>query len=193
MIRAVSAVLLLALTTIAAPASADETATPPVFEPARLEGEKGPYLIGPLTRDAWLVFEPDLAVEMADYEPSPDLVRALSYLRRDVTVTCVLGTWCSDSRREVPRFWKLLDLMDGPDLELVMLAVGRTDAPEAALWLEENGVAPGYRERFGIELVPTFIVTENGEELGRIVETPEISLEADLAAILGVSATPAWH
>ncbi len=193
MIRALSVLVLLALMMNAAPAPADEAVSPPAFEPARLEAEKGPYLIGPLTRDGWLAFEPDLAAEIAEYEPSPDLVKALAYTKHDVTVTCVLGTWCSDSRREVPRFWKLLDLMDVPDLELVMIAVGRTDAPEAVLWLEENGIAPGYRERFDIELVPTFIVTENGEEIGRIVETPEISLEADLAAILGVSATPAWH
>jgi len=191
--RTLPVALLLVLCATVLSAGQDALPTPPVFEPAQLEGEKGPYLIGPLTRDGWKAFAPELQPEYADYEPSPDLVRALSYSRRDVTITCVLGTWCSDSRREVPRFWKLLDLIDVPDLELVMLAVGRTDAPEAAVWLDDNGVAPGYRERFAIEFVPTFIVTEDGVEIGRIIETPEISLEADLAAILGVQATPAWH
>jgi hypothetical protein len=163
MTRTLPAALILVILAAVLPASAetptDTPPVPPVFEPARLEGEKGAYLIGPLTRDGWNAFAPELQAEYAGYEPSPDLVRALSYTRRDVTITCVLGTWCSDSRREVPRFWKLLDMMDVPDLELVMLGVGRTDAPEAAAWLEENGVAPGYRQRFAIELVPTFIVT----------------------------------
>ena len=35
-----------------------------------------------------------------------------------------------------------------------------------------------------IELVPTFIFYRNGEELGRIVETPEDTLEKDLAEIV---------
>lgn len=184
--------LLLAVLVSAVAAAASDTAPPP-FAPARLEGEKGAYLIGPVTREAWLAFDPDLSQEIADYEPSPDLVKALSYLRRDVTVTVVLGTWCSDSRREVPRFWKLLDQADMQGVTLVMLAVGRADAPEAAAWEQEHGVTPGYRARFDVELVPTFIVTEDGKELGRIIETPEVSLEADLAGILGVRATPAWH
>jgi len=166
---------------------------PPPFAPTVLEGEKGEYLIGPVTREAWSDFDERLAEEAAAYEPSPDLVKALAYVPRDVTVTVVLGTWCSDSRREVPRFWKLLDQADMEGVTLVMLAVGRVDAPESRAWREAHGVTPGYRERFGIEYVPTFIVTEDGEELGRIVETPEVSLEADLASILGVRATPAWH
>lgn len=189
MFRTLAALPLLLLLASVAPA-ADEA---PAFAASLLTGEKGDYLVGPLTREAWSAFDAGLAAEAAAYEPSPDLVKALSYLRRDVTVTVVLGTWCSDSQREVPRFWKLLDAADPAGLELVMIGVGRADAPEAAAWEAAHGVAPGYRERFGIELVPTFIVTEDGVELGRIVETPEVSLEADLAGILGVRATPAWH
>lgn len=171
--------------------AAEEAA--PVFPVDVLEGEKGPYLMGPMTREAWLDFEPTLNDEYHDYLPADDQVRALSYLEQDITITCVLGTWCGDSRREVPRFWKLLDEIALPGLELVMVGVGRTDAPEALAWQADHGVTPGYRERFGIEYVPTFIVSVDGEELGRIIETPTVSLEADLAEILGVRPTPAWH
>lgn len=185
--------LTLPILLLAAAAFAADDAPAPAFDAARLTGEKGDYLIGPLTREAWSAFDPELEPEADAYEPAPDLVKALAYLPRDVTVTVVLGTWCSDSQREVPRFWKVLDEADPEGLDLVMIGVGRADAPEAAAWEAEHGVEPGYRERFAIEYVPTFIVTEDGREIGRIVETPEVSLEADLCGILGVRATPAWH
>ena len=35
-----------------------------------------------------------------------------------------------------------------------------------------------------IELVPTFILDYNGEEIGRIIESPEESLEKDLLRII---------
>jgi thioredoxin 1 len=178
---------------VVALSQAAEPKAAPAFEADKLEGEKGPYLIGPLTRDAWLEFAPELKEEAVAYIPSPDLVKALSYYPDDVTVTCVLGTWCHDSQREVPRFWSLLDKAAAPGIMFTMIAVGRNDAPEALIWEGDHGIVPGYRNRFDIEYVPTFIVSNNGVEIGRIVETPEVTLEADLANILGLRADPAWH
>ncbi len=200
MSRYAPAVLLLLISAIAAPAEVLAVADPPapapttaVADSARIEHEKGPYLIGPLTREAWSGFAPELAPEAASYQPSPDVVEALAALDRDLRIVCVLGTWCSDSRREVPRFWKVMEACGLPPASLQLLAVGRADDPAAAAWEQTRGLTPGYRARYDVALVPTFIVYEGGLELGRIVETPAVSLEADLAAILGVRATPAWH
>lgn len=200
MSRYALAVPLLLIATVVSPVAvpvvalaADEAPAPAIADSARIEHEKGPYLIGPLTREAWSAFAPELAPEAASYQPSPDVVEALAAQDRDLRVVCVLGTWCSDSRREVPRFWKVMAACGLEAGSLEMLAVGRADDPAALAWEESHGVAPGYRTRYGVELVPTFIVYEGGLELGRIVETPAVSLEADLAAILGVRATPAWH
>lgn len=198
MSRYAPAVLLLLV--LAAPLAAAAAADPQAPAPApsaadssRIEHEKGPYLIGPLTREVWSAFAPELEPEAASYQPSPDVVEALAAAGRDLRIVCVLGTWCSDSRREVPRFWKVMAACGLPPESLQMLAVGRADDPAAAAWEAQRGLEPGYRARYGVELVPTFIVYEGGLELGRIVETPAVSLEADLAAILGVRATPAWH
>jgi hypothetical protein len=195
----ITALVLLALATAvsaAVPAAGEPApAAPPLESPllARIEHEKGPYLIGPLSREAWTEFAPEIAQEAASYQPSPDVVEAFAGFDRDPRIVCVLGTWCSDSRREVPRFWKVMEVCGLPAASLQMLAVGRADDPAAAAWEESEGVAPGYRALHGVKLVPTFIVFEDGLELGRIVETPAVSLEADLAAILGVRATPSWH
>jgi len=37
---------------------------------------------------------------------------------------------------------------------------------------------------YGVENVPTFIFFRNGEELGRIIEAPDKSLEEDMAGII---------
>jgi len=154
---------------------------------------KGVELIGPLTRDQWLAFAPALRQEYRDYRPQQDLIDALAAAPREVTLVCVLGTWCSDSRREVPRLWKVLDDAANPGFTLLMFAAGRGDDTAAAAWEKSHHVTPGYRRRFGVERVPTLIVLEDGRERGRIVETPEVSWEADLARILDVKPSPRWH
>lgn len=133
-------------------------------------------LFGQATRE---VFEQEpfsdwFAAEYGNYQPNDSLMQVLQYMNwNNIQVTVVLGTWCPDSRREVPRFFKLLDLVDFPAEQLRIIGVDR------------EKTAPGYEQTpLGIELVPTFIVQEKEEELGRIIETPQQSLEADWAAIL---------
>jgi len=91
----------------------------------------------------------------------------------DKIIKTVLGTWCGDSRREVPRFVKILDFIGFPDDKHLFLNVDRN----------KNGLFDEV-DNLNIEFVPTIIIYENGEELGRIVETPEVSLEADLIKII---------
>jgi thiol-disulfide isomerase/thioredoxin len=87
-------------------------------------------------------------------------------------ITVVLGTWCPDSRREVPRFLRIIDEL-GMELTIInMICVDRSkqaDTPELA--------------GLNIEKVPTFIFYLDGEEMGRIIEAPEESLEADMVSI----------
>ena len=175
-------------------AVADETALePPLLPVATLDGEKGEYLIGPLTRLQWEKFETTLNEETAGYQASPDLIDALVKGSEGISVICILGTWCHDSRREVPRFWKIQDLMKSRAMEMQMIAVGRTDAMEAILWEEDNGIVPEYRTQYDVTYVPTFIIMADELEIGRIIESPEISLEADLATILGLKPSPKTH
>lgn len=88
------------------------------------------------------------------------------------TITVVMGTWCSDSRREVPRFLKILDGLGYDTNALNMICVDRNkyaEVPEL--------------EKLSVQLVPTFIFSNDEIELGRIVESPEESLEADMVKI----------
>lgn len=88
-------------------------------------------------------------------------------------VKVVLGTWCSDSRREVPRMLKILDFINFPKDKIFFINVDR----------EKIGIS-NEADVLNIELVPTFIFYDHGEEIGRIIETPVESLEKDLAKII---------
>ncbi|MDX2003366.1 MAG: thioredoxin family protein [Chitinophagales bacterium] len=105
-------------------------------------------------------------------------VKALNRCRKRVNdklrVIIFMGTWCSDSRREVPRFYKVLDNLVIPEVQTKLIFVDRSKD-------DGNGEATKYQ----IVKVPTFIITnERGKELGRIVESPAQSLEKDICRIL---------
>jgi hypothetical protein len=84
-----------------------------------------------------------------------------------------MGTWCGDSRREVPRFYKILDYcgIDASAVQLIMVSDGDSTYKQS----------PGHEER-GLDIirVPDLIVMEDGKELGRVIESPVVSLEKDL-------------
>ncbi len=92
---------------------------------------------------------------------------------KNVDITIVMGTWCSDSRREVPRLFRILDDINYPMDKVNIITVDR----------DKNGLE-NETDSLNIELVPTIIFYKNGEELGRIVETPKDTLEKDIAAIV---------
>ncbi|MFM1878773.1 MAG: hypothetical protein RLZZ241_1639 [Bacteroidota bacterium] len=107
------------------------------------------------------------------YIPEVELLDQLKPLLKDVRIVLLMGTWCKDSRREVPRFTAILEALDYPQDEVELITVNRDKkTPEN---LEQ-----------GLELiqVPTFIFYKADRELGRIVEFPINTLEADMLAIL---------
>lgn len=148
------------------------------------ESDRGLILLGELLRPDFSRLLPDWDTELKAYEPVAEDVAVLRGVEEDITIFCVLGTWCSDSRREVPRFWKILTEADNPHLDLVMYGVGRSSDQQATTILEEIGFDVPLRLEYDVKRVPTFIFRRGDEELGRIIETPETTLEQDAAHIL---------
>lgn len=114
-----------------------------------------------------------------EYAPNTGVLEVLRAIKtRDVQISVFFGTWCGDSRRELPRLLKLLDVLEIPDDRVELIGLDRTDAATKR--------SPGGEEQ-GLEIyrVPTVIVRRGGTEVGRIVEHPVRSLERDLLAILG--------
>jgi len=90
-----------------------------------------------------------------------------------VSTIVFLGTWCPDSRREVPRFLKVADEAGIAPERIRLYALDRTKKSD-----------DGLSEQYHIERIPTFIFLKHGEEIGRITEVPEKSVEQDMLLIL---------
>ena len=110
--------------------------------------------------------------EYTNYKVDTKLIQKIGATLEGKLIKIVLGTWCSDSRREVPRFVKILDFIDFPFDKVLFINV---DREKKGLDSETTGL--------NIEFVPTFIFYQDGTELGRIVESPIESLEKDLLNI----------
>jgi thiol-disulfide isomerase/thioredoxin len=102
-----------------------------------------------------------------------NFVEMIAPLHKGVEILVVLGTWCGDSKREVPRFWKIADLAGIPPSAIKYYGVDRSKRS-----------ADGVTDTFRIEKVPTFIFVKQGMEIGRIVESPKNSIEEDMLVIL---------
>ncbi len=107
------------------------------------------------------------------YIPAMEPEVAYSEMLEGVTITIVLGTWCGDSREQLPRFFKVLDEIGYPSESLIIMG---TDGHKKVPGMDISG--------YSIIRVPTFIFQYNGKEIGRITETPMKTLEADLLDIL---------
>ena len=168
------------------PLDGDSPEPPGPIEAQTLDlGDYGVVVMGEVTRDRILVDLSDWDSEFFDYEPDPALIGEIANHMQDVEITVLLGTWCSDSRREIPRLWKILGEIGYPADNVTLYAVGSSRftsempiQPELLEW------STRIKERYDVERVATIILYRDGEEIGRIVETPTVSLEADLLEML---------
>lgn len=109
-----------------------------------------------------------------EYMFNTEAVNKLTDISKDdLTIKIIMGTWCPDSRREVPRFMKIIDIWKFPPEKITFIGVD--DAKRSPV---------GEYENLDIQRVPTFIFYKNNVEAGRIIEVPVTSLEQDIVNIL---------
>lgn len=137
------------------------------------------FLLGPITKD--LLNQPPYSdwyeQNYAAYEPESATTTEIKEMIKKHHVLIFLGTWCGDSKREVPRFLKIMDMADLSEDRLKIIAVDRR---------EPNIKKSPTGEHWGLQIkrVPTFIFLKDGKEVNRIVESPRITLESDILEIL---------
>ncbi len=136
-------------------------------------------LVGPVTRADLRTppYSEWFEGQYARYQPAASTMESLRPRLAGVSVEAYFGTWCGDSRRQIPRLMRLLD--DGGFDESRLRLIALSDRPM------EFKQAPGRPELSRkVHRTPTIVVLREGAEVGRIVETPRTSLEGDLLAIL---------
>ncbi len=121
-----------------------------------------------------------------EYNPNQTSIDSLKNQLGKYTITAFMGTWCGDSKREVPRFYKVLEEANFPLERLTMVGVSR----DRDTYKQSPG---GEEENLSIHRVPTFIIYKNGKELNRIVESPVTSIEEDLEQILQKNYNPKYQ
>lgn len=112
-----------------------------------------------------------------EYLVNSNVVNRLKDSLNQYEIKVFLGTWCGDSKKEVPRFYKIIEATKFPEEQLHVVAVDRT---EEAYKQSPNGEEKG----LNIHRVPTFIFYKNGKEINRIVEHPKETLERDILSIV---------
>jgi thiol-disulfide isomerase/thioredoxin len=92
---------------------------------------------------------------------------------KGVTIKAFMGTWCGDSKREVPHLYKLLEAVNFNEKNLEMITVNRS-----------KKTSDNLQEGLNIIRVPTIIFYKKDKEIGRYVEYPRETLEKDILQIL---------
>jgi thiol-disulfide isomerase/thioredoxin len=108
-------------------------------------------------------------------QPRVEYVERLKRVQRGASVKVFFGTWCENSKYEIPQFVRLVDTLgsDNPfDVEYFNVNQSITE-PAAEI------------RTYNLDThLPTFIVLRQGREVGRIVEQPARTLEGDLLRLL---------
>lgn len=157
------------------PVQHTETETVENSENDLIDDNGDPIIIGKQVR-ATLEKEPYNRWFEESYKQHPLDTTTMTSIKENLAqtdITVFMGTWCEDSQREVPAFFKALDLV-GVDASTINLITVSEDKLSPADLLEGRNV----------EYVPTIIFEKEGKELGRIVEYSIFSIEQDMAKIL---------
>jgi thiol-disulfide isomerase/thioredoxin len=105
-----------------------------------------------------------------------DLVGLIRNVNSGVDFLVFFGTWCGDSRRELPHFLRIADQCGVESSRIRLYGLDRSKKSN-----------DGLSDQYHIQKVPTFIFLKNGGEVGRITETPNATLEADMLSILAAA------
>ena len=157
---------------------------------AQTAADKPRILYGACTKDSLMTdpFNKWFNTNYDSYQPNATTITNLKRQSVDnISIKVFFGTWCGDSKREVPRFLKLLSAISFPDKKVQLIALGGSDSlVKQSPQHEEAGL--------GIFRVPAFIIYRNGVEINRINEFPVFSLEKDLLGIFNNQPyTPNYH
>ncbi|MDA8807684.1 thioredoxin family protein [Flavobacteriaceae bacterium] len=109
----------------------------------------------------------------SDYNLDKETLNKLKPLFKDIEITVFMGTWCSDSRKEIPVFYKLIDKLKFGEESIELIGMTLEKTTPDSLEFNQNLIN-----------VPTFIFKKDGKEINRIVEFPLETIEKDILEIL---------
>lgn len=107
------------------------------------------------------------------YQPNTEWLKYITFYRDSFDVIAFIGTWCPDTKRLLPAFYR------------VMIGSGFPINNIELYGLDEHLKGLGQEvAAYHITQTPTFIFFHNGEEIGRINDKIQRSMEEDIVSIL---------
>ncbi len=137
-----------------------------------------PYLLGKIDKSSLTSnnYNSWFTKNYNEYKVDIETTQKLEMSLKEFEILAFMGTWCGESKREVPKFYKILEAIKFPKKQLNVIAVSsKSNMYKQSPNHEEVGL--------NIHRVPTFIFYKNGKEVNRIVEEPVESFEKDILNI----------
>lgn len=157
------------LAALVAVAATPMLATPPVW--AGMLGEADVLAIGRGWQASHEAYQPDAAAMTR--------LRAALAAQPGLRLLTIFGAWCGDSMRHVPELVKVQAALGQDALSAQYVGVNR-----------HKTQPPGVTDRYRIRKFPTFLVLRGDVEVGRVIEIPRVSIEADLAELVASAKAP---
>lgn len=110
-----------------------------------------------------------------NFDPNKAAMETIADNIHDYELKVLMGTWCGDSKREIPKLLKILDKVNFNYDNLELIAV------------DHNKQTPSkIEEELDVHRVPTIIFYKDGKEWNRFVEYSRAeTIEEDIADIVG--------
>ncbi len=139
------------------------------------EKDKNGYLVGKANKSSFQdkAFKNWFEKNYNKYKTDDVLIENLTDALKGYKIKGFMGTWCGDSKRETPRFYKVLDEANFNLNNFELICVDRSKTTPDNL-----------QEGLHIIRVPTFIFYKGGKEVGRFVEYPRETIEKDIIKIV---------
>ena len=123
------------------------------------------YLYGEINREGLLSanYQSWFKARYDAYTPNKERLQECNEAALEgVSVKLLMATWCGDSKRNVPVFYKIMDELGFDENKLQVWALDRSKR------------GPNNEQtRFGVSRVPTMIFYRDDVEMGRFVERPQ--------------------
>ncbi|WP_299228649.1 thioredoxin family protein [uncultured Psychroserpens sp.] len=141
--------------------------------------EESPFLLGKINKDGLMSenYNHWFSKNYETYELDQATIKLLTSKLKDYNIKLFMGTWCGDSKKEVPRFYKIIEACNFPKDQLTVIALSKKP------YMYKQ--SPNHEEAgLNIHRVPTFIFYKDRKEVNRIVEHPIETLEKDILNIV---------
>ncbi len=104
------------------------------------------------------------------YSPDSKIIEKTKPLSNNISSIVIFGSWCRDSKNNVPKIIKIFELLN---IKTKYIGVLRSGERKLEVY-----------KKFSVKRIPTIIFYKNGKEIGRIIENPMETLEKDIYKIL---------